>query len=115
MLSDPQSVTVNAVAIPLPLKIQRERERIYENADGTLQLLTRQQVTKDGFRREARLTPTIVATDPLTTLQDYQSCSVYMVIAEPRVGFTDAQIEYYIDALKAWFTANQTDFITGEF
>jgi len=115
MLADPQTVTIDAVATSLPLVRTKEQERTYASADGTLQLLTRQQVTKDGFRREIRLTPTIVATDPLSTEQDYQTCSVYLVIAEPRVGFTDEQMGDYVEALKDWLTeATVLKILAGE-
>jgi hypothetical protein len=115
MLSDPQAVTVNGAAKSLPLTKAEVNSRSYTTAEGDLVLLTRQQVTKDRFRREVRLTPTIVATDPLSSEQDYQSASVYLVIDEPRVGFTDVQLGYYVEALKTWLSSgNQAKLFAGE-
>jgi hypothetical protein len=44
------------------------------------------------------------------------SASVYFVIDEPKFGFTDTEVGYYIDALKAWLTStNYNKVLGGEF
>lgn len=115
MLTDPQSVTINAVAKSLPLTKTQDTQRTYTSADGEFQLLTKQNVTKDRFRREVRLVQTIVATDPLTAEPDYKSASVYIVIDEPKVGFTDTQLGYLVEGLKAFMSSGtQTKVFGGE-
>lgn len=55
MLADPQTVTVNAVAIPLPRTSQGATVNIYTSADGNTTLTTKQNKSATRFRREVRL------------------------------------------------------------
>lgn len=115
MFADPQSVTINAVTTPLALVKASEAERSYANAEGTIKLQTKQNRTKTRMRHEVRLTPTIVAVDPLSSANDFASASVYLVIDEPLAGFTDVQLGQYVEALKTWLTsANQAKLFAGE-
>jgi hypothetical protein len=56
-------------------------------------------------RRVARLENTKNATDPLTGLVKEVSASVYLVIDSPKTGYTDSEVTYLVDALKAWLTS----------
>lgn len=115
MFADPQSVTINAIASTLALVKATEGARDYANADGTIKLQTKQNRTKTRQRHEVRLTPTIVAVDPLSSANDFASASVYLVIDEPLAGFTDVQLGHYVEALKTWLTsANQAKLFGGE-
>lgn len=116
MLADPQSVTVNAVAVSLPRTKQDPAQNIYTSADGNTSMTTKQNVTASRFRREVRLSNRKIAADPISAVNKEIGLSVYLVIDEPRTGFSDAEIKYYIDALKAWLTtANQDKVLGGEF
>jgi len=117
MLSDPQSVTVNAVAIPLARTKQGANENMYTAADGKTSMTTKQNTTAKRFRREVRLTQTKIAADPISAVNAEAGFSVYLVVDEPRSGvFSDTEIGYVIDALKAWLTsANYTKILVGEF
>lgn len=115
MFADPQSVTIATVAKSLPLVKQTENQRTYTNDTGEFQLVTKQNVTNNRFRREARIVQTIVAADPLSAENDYQSASVYLVIDEPKVGFTDTQLQALVTGLKDWLSsANQLKILGGE-
>jgi hypothetical protein len=116
MLADPQSVTVNAVAVSLPRTKQDASQNIYTSADGNTSMTTKQNVTASRFRREVRLSNKKVAADPISAVNKEIGLSVYLVIDEPRNGFSDAEIKYYIEALKTWLTsANQDKVLGGEF
>ncbi len=117
MLTDPQSVTVNAVAISLPRTQQGPAVNIYTSADGKTVMTTKQNVTTSRFRREVRLAQSKVAADPISAVNAVSGVSVYFVVDEPRNGvFSDAEIGYLIDALKAWLTsANYNKVLGGEF
>lgn len=116
MLADPQSVTVNAVAISLPRTSMGASVNEYTSADGLTKMTTRQNTTAQRFRREIRLSQQKVAADPISALNKQLGLSVYLVIDEPRWGFTDAEIGYVIDALKSWSTStNYNKVLAGEF
>jgi len=116
MLTDPQSVTVNAVAIPLPRTQMGATQNGYTSADGNTQMTTKQNVTASRFRREVRLSQKKIAADPISAVNTEKGVSVYLVVDEPRAGFSDIEIGYLIDALKAWLTsANYNKVLGGEY
>lgn len=116
MLADPQSVTVNAVAIPLPKTSTGPTQNIFTSADGVTSMTTKQNTTSARFRREVRLSQHKVAADPITGVNKDLGLSVYFVIDEPRAGFSDTEIGYLIDALKTWLSsANYNKVLGGEF
>ena len=117
MLADPQSVTINAVATSLPRTQQGNTQNVYTAADGKTLMTTKQNVTSARFRREVRLSQTKVAADPITAIVKESGCSVYLVIDEPKSSvFSDVEIGYLIDALKAWLTStNYNKVLGGEF
>jgi hypothetical protein len=116
MLADPQSVTVNAVAISLPRTSAGVTQNLYTSADGVTTMTTKQNVTASRFRREVRLSQHKTAADPISGLNKDLGVSVYLVIDEPKYGFTDAEIGYLIDALKTWLSsANYNKVLGGEF
>jgi hypothetical protein len=116
MLADPQSVTVNAVAISLPKTQNGSTSNIFTSADGNTSMTTKQNSTASRFRREIRLSQKKIAADPISAVNVEKGVSVYLVIDEPRAGFTDTEIGYLIDALKAWSTsANYNKVLGGEF
>lgn len=116
MLADPQSVTVNAVAISLPRTANGVTNNVYTSADGNTSMTTKQNVTATRFRREVRLSNKKIAADPISAVNVEKGLSVYLVIDEPRAGFSDAEIGYHIDALKTWLSnANYSKILGGEY
>lgn len=116
MLADPQSVTINSVATSLPKTNNGPTQNIYTSADGVTSMTTKQNTTAARFRREVRLSQHKVVADPITGLNKDLGLSVYFVVDEPRSGFSDTEIGYLIDALKAWLTStNYNKVLGGEF
>jgi hypothetical protein len=117
VLADPQSVTINAVATSLARTAQGPTVNEYTSADGTVKMVTKQNISAKRFRREIRLSKTKVAADPISAINAEAGTSVYLVIDEPRNGvFTDVEIAYYIEALKGWLTStNYNKVLGGEF
>lgn len=116
MLADPQSVTINAVATSLPRTQNGPTQNTYTSADGNVSLVTKQNLTATRFRREVRLSQKKIAADPISAVNTEKGVSVYLVIDEPRAGFSDQEIGYLIDALKAWaVSANYNKVLGGEF
>jgi hypothetical protein len=116
MLSDPQTVTINGGSVPLPRTQQGPAANTYTSADGNTSFTTKQNTTAARFRREVRLSNKKVASDPITGVNRELGLSVYLVVDEPRSGFTDVEIAYYIEALKTWLSAaNYNKVLGGEF
>lgn len=116
MLADPQSVTINAVATSLPRTQAGPSVNVYTSADGVTTMTTKQNTTASRFRREVRLSQHKVTADPISGLNKDLGVSVYLVIDEPKSGFTDTEIGYLVEALKGWLTsANYNKVLGGEF
>lgn len=113
MLADPQSVTINAVATSLPRTQQGNSQNVYTSADGNTSMTTKQNTTASRFRREVRLSQKKIAADPISAINKEIGVSAYLVIDEPRAGFTDVEIGYLIDALKAWLTSTNYNKVLG--
>jgi predicted Zn-dependent peptidase len=65
------------------------------------------QESKSRTRRMVRVDQRVVATDPLTSVNEYKTLGVYLVMDEPEYGFSDTEIDYVVQALKTWLsTAN---------
>lgn len=102
MLADPQSVTVNSVAISLPKTQSGPTQNTYTSADGLTTLTTKQNTTASRFRREVRVSQKKISADPISAVTAERGVSVYLVIDEPRNNiFSDTEIGYLITGLKA--------------
>lgn len=106
MYADPQTITINSVPFTCNRVALGDMSATYRSADEAVQLRISHKAAKDRIRRMARIDQTIVATDPLTSVQDYESAGVYIVVDEPKVGFSDAQLQYIVTALTTWLTAS---------
>lgn len=116
MLADPQSVTINAVATSLPKTSSGQTVNTFTSADGVTTMTTKQNATSSRFRREVRLSQHKVVADPISGLNKDLGLSVYLVIDEPKSGFSDTEIGYLVEALKTWLTAaNYNKVLGGEF
>lgn len=113
--SDPQSITINAVAQSLPL-IKREATRsTYVKADESVKLILSHQDTPKRTRTMIRAEQRKVASDPLTSVNEYKSLSVYVVIDRPEYGFDSSEIDYLVQGLKTWLSSgNVVKLVGGE-
>jgi hypothetical protein len=119
MLADPQSVTLTAGAVSLPRVTNIDANTTqFTSADGALTMSVRQTVSKDRFRREIRLAPNKIAADPISAVNKAVSASIYLVIDEPRYGFSDAELLDHVTGLVTWLSAstyaNTTKVIGGQ-
>jgi chromosome condensin MukBEF ATPase and DNA-binding subunit MukB len=106
-LATPQSIAIDGVAADHHRIADNGNSSVYQTVDGTRKFTVSHQQTKTRIRRMVRLDRQIVAADPLTAENQYQSSSVYLVIDEPIVGFTDTILDAEVDAIVAWLsTAN---------
>lgn len=116
MLTDPQSVSLAGAATSFVKTSMGPNQSVFVSPDGAIVMTVKQNKTKSRNRREVRLAYTVIAADPISTLNVSKSSSVYLVIDEPDYGISDTQNKVLIDALKAWLTtANQDKILFGEF
>jgi len=118
MLTDPQSITINAVANSLPAVSRGDNQSAYLKDDGNVKLVVSHQYGKR-TRRTARIDFSKIAADPLISAQSIKySMSAYLVVDLPATGFTVAEAKYIVDGLTKWLTdstgANTTKILAGE-
>lgn len=118
MFSDPQSVTINAVANSLPRTSSGVNQGAFTKDDATVKLSISHTYAKR-TRRMARLDFSKIAADPLISAQNIKySMSAYLVVDVPVTGFTVAEAKQIVDALTLWLTtstgANTTKLLGGE-
>jgi hypothetical protein len=102
--TDPQTITVDTVEQTLPrIKSDGFRSEYLEDVE-EFKLTISHQESKTRTRRMVRIDQRVVAADPLTSVNEYKTLGVYLVIDEPEYGFSDAEIYDVVEALKAWAT-----------
>lgn len=100
-LADPQTLTVDSTPYTLN-RIKSDGYRSeYASADEEFKLTVSHQESKDRTRRMIRVDQRVVATDPLSSINEYKTLGVYIVIDEPEYGFDDTDIDNVVQGLKA--------------
>lgn len=106
MFSDPQSVTINAVANSLPRTGMGPSSGSFTKDDGTVALKISHQLGKRN-RHLISLDHSKVVVDPLMASQNLRvSMRTHMVIDVPPTGYTVAEAKQIVDALTAYLTAS---------
>lgn len=99
MFTDPQSVTINAIATSLARVAQQGRSSVYESADGALKM-TISHANGNRARSVVRFDRKKVGADALNPATNKQyTSSVYLVVDVPHTGFTDVEIAYDVNGL----------------
>jgi len=116
--SDPQSVTINSVAISLPRTGQGVNSGNFASNDGTLKESISHSYGKRN-RHVLRLDFSKIAPNPLISAQNILfSMSTYIVVDVPVTGFTVAEAKQVVDGLTAYLTASSgakvTQLLGGE-
>jgi hypothetical protein len=93
MFADPLTVTINSVAKTLARVSTNGQSSIYQTSDGLFKLTISHQVSKDRVRSVVRIDQKKIATDPLTSEQDWATLTDYHVKDRPIVGFTTAEVQ----------------------
>lgn len=110
--SDPQTVTINAVAQTLPRTGTTGTSSSYRKDDGLVALNVSHSYGKR-IRSSVRLDHSKIAADPLISAQSIRySMSVYAVIDRPITGYTVAEAKQVADALFAYLTATSGSNVT---
>jgi hypothetical protein len=112
MLSDPQTVTINAVANTLAATLRGVNESAYTKDDGNVKLSIKHSYGARS-RRVVRLDFRKIAADPLTAVNKEFSLAAYLVIDTPKVGFTVAEAKQVVDALTVYLAASSGAAVTA--
>lgn len=118
MFSEPQSVTINAVANSLPRTSSGENKGVFSKDDGTIREEVSHQYGKR-TRRMFRIDHSKIAADPLISAQNIKhSMSFYVVVDVPVTGYTITEQKQIIDGFLAQLNASSgtliTKFLGGE-
>jgi len=119
MFSDPQSLTINAVATPVPKTSVNGSSSVYTDATGNITMTISHNRDKRQ-RSVIRIEQKKVAADPLLADRNVPTNqTVYLVVNRPTNGlFSPTETKYIVDALTAFLTAsagaNAVKFIAGE-
>lgn len=114
MLSDPQVITVNAVAKSMARITVGDRVATYANSDETFVLKVSHQKSNNRVRTMARVDQQAVVADPITSVNDTETLSCYIVIDRPLFGFTAVQCDQLIAGLKTWLDTTMVTKLYGQ-
>jgi hypothetical protein len=106
-LSDPQSVTINAVANSLPRVGFGAGAGAFQKDDSTVALSVAHSTVQKGKRNrhQVRLDVNKIAADPLISAQNIKySASAYLVVDVPITGYTVTEQKQFVDGLTKWLT-----------
>lgn len=106
MLTDPQSITVNAVPISLPRTGADRGSADYTSADGNSQLRVAQTVNGSTRRTTISLKTNKIAPDPITAVNSRKSSIWTISNNSPLDGFTVTEIVAQLNGLAAALTAS---------
>lgn len=107
-LADPQTITINSVAQTLNRITSDGLKSIYATSDEIYKFTVSHQESGKRTRRMVRIDKRVVAADPLSSINEYKSLGIYVVIDEPEYGFTDDDIHKVVAGLLAWLTEANT-------
>jgi hypothetical protein len=110
--SDPQSVTINAVANSLPRVSNVANGGVFQKDDGNVKLSI-DHVYGNRTRRTLRLDHRKIAADPLISANSIlYSMSAYLVVNTPITGYTVTEAKQIVDASTLYATASSGAKIT---
>lgn len=110
--SDPQSLTINSVAVSLPRTAFGTSSGAFTAADGNVKLSISHQSGKRN-RHVIRVDHSKIASDPFVSSVNAKfSMSAYVVIDVPATGYTAAEAKQVADGLAAYLTASSGSNIT---
>lgn len=111
-LSDPQSVTINAIAVSLPRTSSALDSGAFASNDGLVKEKVSHQYGKRN-RHLFRIDHSKVAADPfLSGVNTKYSMSAYFVVDVPPVGYTVTEAKNVVDGFIAQLNASSGALIT---
>jgi hypothetical protein len=104
-LADPQTMTINAVAVTLPRTGLTLNEGSFRSGDQTVTLEVQHNAGKRNRHLIKATTATIVADPLVPSINTPVSYFAHIVIDGPKQGVTAVQLQKLTEALVAWSTS----------
>jgi hypothetical protein len=114
MLTDPQTITVNAVAKTMPKVSSTGTSTTYQLADKSFKLTISHQESKGRIRSLAKVEQRAVVADPLTSVNDYETLALHVVVDRPEVGFSSTQVDQLVAGFKTWLDSTMVGKLYGQ-
>lgn len=119
LFTDPQTVTINAIANTLNRVGSGENKGTFRKDDGLVRLSYSHAYPKGSASRLAKLEHFKIASDPLMAGQSFPTgMQVHLVVKTPETGYTLTETKQVIDGFLAYLTAssgaNVTKLLGGE-
>lgn len=115
--SDPQSITINAIAKSLPRVSSGVNSGAFQKDDQEVKLSVSHAYNKR-TRRVIRVDHKKIAPDPFTSDNTEYTANVYLVVDQPVNGYTVAELKQLVDGFTAYLTASSgarvTQLLGGE-
>lgn len=113
-LTDPQSITINAVPTSLPKVESTGQKSVYRSADGAI-VLTVSHTSMGGgrYRHLVRIDKTVVSADPFSAQNTSKTFSVYTVIDQPSFGFDTTAIQQIVAGFQTLLSGTLIGRIVG--
>lgn len=102
--ADPQSITIAGVATSLPRVNVGNNGSEYLSSDGNIKLSASSAYGRR-TRRVLRVDHRKIAADPLTSNNTEYSASIYLVVDEPKVGYTNQELLDVYTGFNSLYTA----------
>jgi hypothetical protein len=111
--SDPQSIKIDGVTISLPRTSTDRSSSTYTSSDGNVDLTASSTTTGGGrHRRVIRVDHSKISSDPYIPANNARvSSSVYLVIDEPDVGYTNEELKKIVAGFIEAITASSSKLI----
>lgn len=105
--SDPQAITINAVALSLA-RVDQDPQGKFVTSDGLVEEVIGQQAAGTGrYRRLLRLNHSKIAANPFdSSLNAKYNMAVYVVVDVPQVGYTVTEQKQVTDGFMTYLTAS---------
>jgi len=117
MLTDPQTITVNAVAKTMPKVLADGQHAVYQLPDQSFTLdirhTNRKVDKKDRIRSLVTFTQAAVVADPITAVNDLETIAFSVQIDRPLAGFTSTQLQQLVTGFNTWLSSTIVDKLYG--
>lgn len=115
MFADPQIVTINSVAKSMPKIETSGKKTIYQTND-QLFTLTISHINQgsDRVRSMVRVDQRAIVPDPLTSVNDWETISSYLVIDRPLQGFSVTQVQQLVAGFQSFLDSTAISKIFGQ-
>ncbi|DAD52090.1 TPA_asm: coat protein [ssRNA phage Gephyllon.3_18] len=110
---DPIDIVYNSVTVHLPRVETGGRRSVYKSVDDIFTLTISHTEQKNRVRTVVRLDRTIVVPDPVSAVNDYDTCTIQTVIERPKFGFTMTDVERQSSSMGGLLTNATIDKLFG--